>query len=152
MLFSGVNHAFPCQPRLCLQRSINTQVKAGDNPLASVAKANRERWEPSSMSGLDCVSSQEASVASEVKMQEMREKIEVLERTIEEQRLRAERDAPRTRVEGGGGGGGERRSTCEAAKAVDCAGTWAGSPIRHVTTFFYRPNLTQSRPPKFDNI
>ena len=61
--------------------------------MASVAKANVGRWEPSDMSGSDGMSSQEASVASE-KMLKMQENIEVLERMIEEQRLGAERDAP----------------------------------------------------------
>ena len=57
------------------------------------------------MSGLDDVHSQGASVTTEEKMNEMRENIEVLERTTKEQRLRAERDAPRAGTEGGGGRG-----------------------------------------------
>ena len=77
--------------------------------MASVAKANLERWEPSGIFGSDGMSSQEASVACEVKMLEMREKIEVRERTLEEPRLRAERDAPREGTEGGGVGGREEK-------------------------------------------
>ena len=56
------------------------------------------------MSGSDGMSSKEASVAIE-KMLKMQEKIEVLERMIEEQKLGAERDAPREGTEGGPVGG-----------------------------------------------
>ena len=68
------------------------------------------------MSGLDGVPSQEASVANEEKMQKMQEKVEVLERMIEQQRLRAEKDAPREGTEGGGRWGDERRSGIQNEK------------------------------------
>ena len=67
VLLSRVNHAFPCPLRRYSQRSINTVVNTGDLLLASVAKANLERWEPSGMtlSGLDGVPSLDANVAIE---------------------------------------------------------------------------------------
>ena len=49
------------------------------------------------------------------------------------------------------GGGAENQQ--RGIDTVDsCANTWAGSPLRHVPIFLSRPNLTQLRPPKFDNI
>ena len=110
-----------------------------------------KRWEPSDMAGSYGMSSQEASVASK-KMLNLQEKIEVLERMIEEQRLGAERDAPREGTEGGGGGGAREAAAREqAASTVPTPGLGAHSGMSP-TTYFYRPSLTQSRPPKFDNI
>ena len=40
-------------------------MRAGDHLLANIAKANLQRWEPSGMSGLDGVPSQEVNVAVE---------------------------------------------------------------------------------------
>ena len=147
VLLPGVNHAFPCQLRLYLQRSINS-LGAGDRLLASVAKAKLERWEPFGISGLNGVPSQEASVAKEVKMQEMqemREKIDVLERTIEQQRLRAERDAPRTGTEGGQWGGREEKQLRGSKQRRLC---WAGSPIRHAADLFIPPQFNPVETPE----
>ena len=104
------------------------------------------------MSGSDGMSSQEASVASE-KLLKMQGKIEVLERMIEEQRLGAERDAPREGTEGGGDGGvrGEAAAREQAASTVSTPGLGA-HPGMPPNTYLYISSLSQSRPQKFDNI
>ena len=60
------------------------------------------------MSSSDGVSSQEASVTIKT-MLKKQENIEILERRTEEQRLRAERDAPRKGTGGGAVGGREKQ-------------------------------------------
>ncbi|MEP5350744.1 MAG: hypothetical protein ABJZ75_00185, partial [Luteolibacter sp.] len=57
------------------------------------------------MPSFEDMPSQEASVESEKVIEEIRKKIEVLDRTMDEQRQRAERDAQGAGTEGGGGGG-----------------------------------------------
>ena len=64
-------------------------------------------------------------------MREMRDEIEVLKRALEEQKLRAQRDALAAEVERGAGGG---RIIVDSYAYI-----WAGSPIRHVATFFVSP-------------
>ena len=105
------------------------------------------------MSGPDGMSSLEASVAIE-KMLNMQEKIEVLERMMEEQRLGAERDAPRERTEGtgGGGGGGTREAAAREQAASTMPTPELGAQAGMSLPSVYRPSLTQSRPSNFENI
>ena len=84
-------------------------------------------------------------------MRVMREEIEVLKRTLEEQKLRAQRDALAAEVEKGAGGGrreaAARNSTSSTAMPTSGLGTQTGTSQITLS----RPNLTQLRPPKFDN-
>ena len=69
-------------------------------------------------------------------MRELREEIEALKRALEEQKLRAQRDALATEVERGAGG--VRRSNNEGSYIVSCcANIWAGNPNRHVATHYF---------------
>ena len=72
-----------------------------------------------------------------LKVLKMQEKIQVLERMMGEEKLGAERGAPREGTEGGRRWGDER-SSCEGTSSVHYAYTWVGSPIRHVTIFCIR--------------
>jgi len=105
------------------------------------------------MPSFEDMPSQEASVESEKTIEEMKKKIEVLERTMEEQRLRAERDAQGAGKEGGAGGGTRGEGTAgrqQAASTVPTPGLEARSGMSLPS--LYRPSLSQSRPPKFDNV
>ena len=66
----------------------------------------------------------------------MKQEIEILRRTVEEQKLRAEMEALQAEVSRGGRWGEERRSKSEGFYIVSCcANIWAGNPTWHVATF-----------------
>ena len=95
----------------------------------------------------------DANVVAEEELRDMRENIENLQRTVEQQRLRAQRGA--LLAEAGSGAAGERREEAAARDAastttVPTPGQGARTGTSHVS--LSRPSLTQSRPPKFDNV
>ena len=82
-------------------------------------------------------------------IRETEHEIEVLQRKLEEQKLRAERDALHAEVAGGAGGGEERRNNREGFYIVSCcANIWAGSPIRHVANFSVSSELVSIKTPQ----
>ena len=79
-------------------------------------------------------------------MRVMREEIEVLKRTLEEQKLRAQRDALAAEVKRGAGGGRRREATARdptSSPAVPTSGLATQTGTSH---------LTFSRPTNSDNI
>ena len=85
-------------------------------------------------------------------MRVMREEIEVLKRALEEQKLRAEMEELQAEV-ARGAGGGRREATARdptSSPAMPTSGLGAQSGMSQLS--LSRPNLTQPRPPKFDNI
>ena len=86
-------------------------------------------------------------------IQELRDEIDVLQRRVEEQKLRAQRDALATEVEKGAGGGRRRDAAARnstSSSTMPTSGLGAQSGMSQLS--LSRPNLTQPRPPKFDNI
>ena len=72
---------------------------------------------------------------------------------MEEQKLRAKRDALHAEVARGAEGGKERRSNSEGFYIVSCgANIWAGSLTRHVGTFFVSSELASTKTLKFNNV
>ena len=83
----------------------------------------------------------------------MKEKIEVLQRTVEEKKLRAEMEVLQAEVARGAGGGGSGEATgreSTSSPAVPTSGLATQTDTSQLS--LSRPNLTQLRPPKFDNI
>ena len=86
-------------------------------------------------------------------MRVMREEIEVLKRALEEQKLRAEMEELQAEVARGAGGGRRREATARdptLSPAAPTSGLATQTGTSQLT--ISRPNLTQLRPPKFDNI
>ena len=86
-------------------------------------------------------------------MREMRDEIEVLKRALEEQKLRAQRGALAAEVERGAGRGRRRETAARdstSSTPMPTSGLGAQSGMSQLS--LSRPNSTQTRPPKFDNI
>ena len=75
----------------CVSFPVQIYQQASEFASEAVAKANLEEWEPASIiSGVDDVPSPGGSVGTGQKTNEIKNDIEVLIRTAEEQRMRAE--------------------------------------------------------------
>ena len=86
-------------------------------------------------------------------MRVMGEEIEVLKRALDKQKLRAQRDALAAEVKRGAGGGRSGDATARdptSSPAAPTSGLATQTGTSQIT--LSRPNLTQLRPPKFDNI
>ena len=86
-------------------------------------------------------------------IQELRDEIDVLQRRVEEQKLRAEMEELQAEVARGAGGGRRREATARdptSSPAAPTSGLATQTGTSQIT--ISRPNLTQLRPPKFDNI
>ena len=106
---------------------------------------------PTSESERENERSEESKESEE--MRDMRDEIEVLKRTLGEQKLRAQRDALAAEVERGAGGGRRRETAARdstSSTPMPASGLGAQSGMSQLSSS--RPNLTQTRPPKFDNI
>ena len=86
-------------------------------------------------------------------MRVVREEIEVLKRALDKQKLRAQRDALAAEVKRGAGGGRSGEATARdptSSPAAPTSGLATQTGTSQIT--LSRPNLTQLRPPKFDNL
>ena len=82
-------------------------------------------------------------------IREMKHEIEVLQRKMEEQKLRAERDALHAEVARGAGGGRSGETTARDS-TLSPAGLAAQSGTSQIS--LSRTNWSQLKPPKFDNV
>lgn len=147
------HRAFPCQPRIHLERSINTLVSR----LSFVGK--RCQGQPREVGNLlpampDADGrSVDARSRGEDQCEERGEReIEVLQRTVGEQRLRAQKDT--LLAEAGRGAGGGRRGEAAVRESTPTTLPTPGQGAQSGTSQIYlcRQSLAHSKPPKLDNV